>query len=411
MPTVTPRPSLALLGALTAMTPLAIDAYLPALPSLARDLDATTSATQLSLTALLLGLALGQLVAGPWSDAVGRRRPVLVGMLGFVVASVACALAPSVELLVGARFLQGAFGAAGVVCARAVVRDLYEGPDVARALSRLVLVMGLAPVLAPLVGGQLLRVTSWRGVFVFLAVFGSLLLAVSAWRLGETLPPERRRTGGVRATTRTFGVLLRDRPFCCHVLAAGFGFAALFAYLSGSSFVLQGSYSLSPQTYSLAFAANAVGFVVASQLGARLVRRTGARTLLLAGCVMQVTGGVVALVAAVTDGPLAIVLPGLFLVVSAIGLLSPNAAALALADHASVAGAASAMLGLASYLVAGAAAPLVGLGEEGSLLAMALVITGCAVGALAAALAAGRSGGPQLRGRSIKRDSTIVLSV
>lgn len=380
--------SLLVLGALTGLTPLAIDAYLPALPSLARDLEASSSTTQLTLTALLVGLAAGQLVAGPWSDAVGRRLPVLVGMLGFTAASLACALAPSVEVLVAARLLQGAFGAAGVVCARAVVRDLYDGPDLARALSRLVLVMGLAPVLAPLLGGQLLRVTSWRGVFVLLAAVGAALAVVCALRLVESLPVERRRAGGIAATVRVFGVLLRDRAFTCHVLAAGLGFAALFAYLSGSSFVLQTTYGLSAQEYSVVFAVNAVGFVVAAQVGSRLVRRTGARALLLAGGSAQLAGGVAVLVCALTDAPLAAVLPGLLVVVAAIGVISPHATALALADHAAVAGAASALLGLASYVVAGAVAPLVGLGGEGSPTAMALVITACAAGGLGCALAA-----------------------
>ena len=386
------RAPLLLLGALTALTPLAIDAYLPGLPSLARDLEASSSATQLSLTALLVGLALGQLVAGPWSDSVGRRRPVLVGVLGFTAASLACAAAPSVELLVVARLLQGAFGAAGVVCARAVVRDLFDGPDLARALSRLVLVMGAAPVLAPVVGAQVLRVTSWRGVFVLLALVGTALLAAAVARLPETHPAERRSDGGVRATLRVFGRLLRDRRFAGHVLAAGFGFAALFAYLSGSSFVLQGHYGLTPQAYSGVFAVNAVGFVVASQLGARLVRRTGPRAVLLGGCAAQVGGGAVVLVGALADAPLAVVLPGLALVVAAIGLISPCATALALADHADVAGAASALLGLASYVVAGGVAPLVGLGGDAPL-GMALVVTGCAAAAGACALAAGRARG------------------
>jgi MFS transporter, DHA1 family, multidrug resistance protein len=380
---------LVLLGALTGLTPLAIDAYLPALPSLARDLDASSSATQLSLTALLVGLAVGQLVAGPWSDAVGRRPPVLVGLLGFVAASVACAAAPTVELLVAARFVQGAFGAAGVVCARAVVRDCFEGPDLVRALSRLVLVMGAAPVLAPLLGAQVLRVTSWRGVFGLLAAVGLALLLTALLRMPETHPPDRRRPGGAGATARTFGGLLRDRPFTCHALASGLGFAALFAYLSGSSFVLQEHYGLSPGSYSVAFAVNALGFVVASQVGSRLVRRLGARRLLLTGGAVQVAGGGVVLVAALTGAPLPVVLPGLLLVVSSIGLISPNATALALADHAAVAGAASALVGLLSYVVAGGVAPLVGLGGSDPT-GMALVITACAALGLGSAVLAGR---------------------
>lgn len=379
---------LALLGALTGLTPLAVDAYLPALPSLAADLGASDSAAALSLSALLVGLALGQVLAGPLSDAVGRRRPVLVGTAVFAVASVTCAFAPSVEVLIVLRLLQGLAGAAGVVCSRAVVRDLYDGPEAAQAFARLVLVMGAAPVLAPVLGAQVLRRTDWRGVFVVLAVAGAVLLALASRLLVETLPPERRRPGGVRSTLRTFRSLLRDHAFVLHGLANGLAFGAMFAYISGSPFVLQQVYDLSPQLFSLVFGTNAAGFVLLSQVSARLVRRTDSRRLLLAGGAVQVTGAALLLAASAAGTGLPGILPGLFLAVAGVGLVGPNATALALADHREVAGAASALTGLASFVLGGLAAPVVGLAGGGPR-AMAGVIAACAVGAAGCALAAG----------------------
>lgn len=382
---------LALLGCLTGLTPLAIDAYLPALPELARDLHASSSQAQLTLSALLIGLAVGQAVAGPLSDAVGRRRPVLGGLALFSLISLLCAFAPDVRVLIALRFLQGASGAAGVVCARAVVRDLFTGVAMARAFARLVLVMGAAPVLAPILGAQLLRVTTWRGVFVALSVAGALMLAFAVRLLKETLPPERRHPGSVGATLRTFALLLRDRSYLCHALAGAFSFAAMFAYISGSPFVLQQVYGLSPERFSLAFGLNAAAFVGMAQLGARLVHRTGARALLLAGTTVQVTGGVGLLVALGTGTGLAGLLPGLFLVVGSVGFTAPNATALALADHGAIAGSASALLGLGQYVLGGTAAPLVGLAGKDTAAPMAVVITVAAVCALTAALLAGRS--------------------
>ncbi len=379
---------LALLGALTGLTPLAIDAYLPALPSMARDLEATDSAVQLSLTALLVGLALGQVVAGPVSDAVGRRLPVLVGLVGFTVASLACVVAPNVETLVALRLLQGVTGAAGVVCSRAIVRDLYEGVDLARAFARLLLVMGAAPVLAPVLGAQVLRATSWRGVFVVLAVTGALLLALSVVLLKETLPPAARHPAGPRTVARTFARLLRDRPFVLHGLAGGLGFSAMFAYIAGSSFVLQEVYGLSPLAFSAAFALNAGSFVVVSQLGARLVRRFGSRRLLLWGGGQQVTGAVLLTVAVLSDAPLWLVMVGLVVAVSGVGFIGPNATALALADHGQVAGAASALTGMASFVLGGVTAPLTGVGDRPAV-SMAVVVLGAAVLGLACAVGAG----------------------
>ena len=347
-PAAPPRGRFLLLGALTGLTPFAIDAYLPALPSLTRDLQTTSSATQLTLAALLVGLATGQLVAGSYSDRLGRRSPALAGLFGFVLASVGCALAPSVEVLIGVRFVQGFAGAAAVVVARAIVRDLYGGAAAARAYASLMLVMGAAPILAPVVGAQVLRLTSWRGVFVVLALLGLLLLAATARSLPETLPPERRTAGGLGVTLQIFGRLARDPGFVLPSLAGGAAFAAMFAYISGSPYVLQQVHGLSPQLYSLVFAGNAATLIVLSQVSGRLVARTGPLALLLTGAVVSVVGASLLVVSALADLGLAGVLPALVLVVGAVGLVSPNATALALADHGRTAGAAQRAAGPAA---------------------------------------------------------------
>src|SRR5437763_10722880 len=272
-----------ILGALTAFGPLSIDMYLPALPSLSRDFGTGASQAQLTLSACLLGLALGQVIAFPISDAQGRRRPLLFGLAADTLASLLCVVAPSVFVLVALRFVQGCAGAAGIVIARAIVRDLYSGVAAARFFSLLMLVNGLAPILAPIFGGLLLRFTSWRGVFIVLAIIGTLLLLAAATGLGETLPPERRQSGGVLATITTFRQLLANRSFMGYALSCGLAFAAMFAYIAGSPFVLQEIYGLSPQLFSVIFGTNALGLETASQLNGRLVGRWPPVRLLVAG--------------------------------------------------------------------------------------------------------------------------------
>ncbi|HEV7213558.1 MAG TPA: Bcr/CflA family multidrug efflux MFS transporter [Chloroflexota bacterium] len=369
-----------ILGALTAFGPLSIDMYLPALPSLSREFGDSPSQTQLTLSACLLGLALGQTVAGPFSDALGRRRPLLVGLAAYALASLLCAFAPSVGVLVALRFVQGC--AAGIVIARAVVRDMYSGVAVARYFAVLMLVNGLAPILAPIFGGQLLRFTSWRGVFVTLTVVGLLLLLATATGLGETLPAERRQSGGLATTLATSRRLLGDRAFLGVALSGGLAFAAMFSYISGSSFVLQDIFGVSPQQFSFIFGLNALGIVVAGQVSGRLVGRVAPQRLLETGLILQATGGV-ALLGMVTIGVgLAGVLPSLFLVVASVGLVMPNATALALVGHPRTAGSASALLGVLQYAIGAAAAPLVGIGGTRTAMPMALVIAALGVCAL-----------------------------
>lgn len=372
------------LGALTAFGPLSLDMYLPGLPELARDLGTSAATAQLTLTACMVGLAAGQLLAGPLSDARGRRRPLLIGLALYALVSALCALAPSIWALLPLRLVQGAAGAAGIVIARAVVRDLHEGEAAARFFALLTLVNGLAPIAAPIVGGQLLGVTDWRGIFWVLAAIGVALLAVG-WRfVPETLPPPRRHGGGLRATTGVFGRLLRDRVFVGYALAQGLGAGMMFCYIAGSPFVLQEIHGLSAQQFSVAFAVNALGIVLFAQASARLVGRLGPRRLLAAGLWIGLAGAAGLLLAVVSDAGLSAILPAFFAIVASLGLVAPNATALALSGEPAIAGSASALLGLSQYLFGAALAPLAGIGGADTALPLAVVIAALGVASVAA---------------------------
>ncbi|EGX55096.1 membrane transporter [Streptomyces zinciresistens K42] len=380
-----------ILGGLTATPPLAMDMYLPALPQVTGALSAPAATVQLTLTACLAGMALGQLVVGPMSDRWGRRRPLLTGLAVYVVATALCALAPTVQSLIAFRLAQGLAGAAAIVIARAVVRDLYDGLAMARFFSTLMLISGVAPIVAPLVGGQILRVTDWRGVFVVLTVVGALLACLVWRRLPETLAPQDRHRGGVGEALRTMRALLADRAFAGYTLTGGFAFAALFAYIAASPFVIQEIYGASPQTFSLLFGLNSVGLVAVGQInGKLLVGRVGLDRVLGAGLVVVVLAAAVLLLMALGafgEAGLVPVAAALFVLMSAMGITLPNTQALALQRTRHAAGSASALLGTTSFLIGAVASPLVGVaGEDTAVpmavvqLAAALVALGCFVG-------------------------------
>jgi MFS transporter, DHA1 family, multidrug resistance protein len=373
-----------LLGGFTAFGPLSMDLYLPAFPQLADDLGASEAAVQLTLTADVIGLVIGQLVLGPLSDARGRRGLLIGSTLVCAVASVLCALAPSVGWLTAWRFLQGASGGGGIVLARAVAADLTTGVAAARLFSLFMTVSSVAPIAAPVLGGVLLAATgSWRPMFWVLAGT-SLVLAAAALRvLPETLAADRRHTGGLRATGRAFVDLGRDRGFTGYALTVALAYASLFGYLAASSFVLQDLYGLSATQFSLAFALNAAGSIVLGLLNARLVKRFAVRRILVVGLVASTVAAAV-LVAAVLGGwGLVAVLVPLFLVVASRGLVSANATVLGIGRSAA-AGSASAVLGACMFAGGVLVTPLLALGGEGTALPMALVVAG---GALAALLA------------------------
>jgi DHA1 family bicyclomycin/chloramphenicol resistance-like MFS transporter len=376
-----------LLGGLTAFGPLSIDMYLPALPAIGRDLAASESVIQLTLTACLIGLAIGQVVAGPVSDALGRRRPLLIGVAAYVLTSLLCAVAPTAPILVALRLLQGLAGAAGIVIARAIVRDLYSGVAAARYFSRLILIFGIAPILAPVLGAQILRFTSWHGIFLALAVVTAVLWLGAARALPETLPVERRRSGSFGDTVQTFRRLAADTPFLGYAVSGGLGFGAMFAYIAGSPFVLQSIYHISPQTFSLIFGLNALGFVITSQINGSLVSRIPPARLLTAGVTVTAVAGLALLAVILVGGlGLAAVLLPLFVLVSSVGFVVPNAVALALSRHPEAAGTGSALLGVIQSGIGAAGAPLVGIAGIATALPMAAVIATSGVGAILARL-------------------------
>ena len=360
------RPGMArmalLLGAFVAIGPLTIDMYLPALPTITTQLETTSAAVQLTLTGTLVGLALGQLVLGPVSDALGRKRPLLAGTALHVLASLLVLVAPNLAVLGALRVLQGVGTAAGAVIALAIVRDLYDGRAAATMLSRLFLVLGAAPVLAPTIGGELLRFTSWRGIFALLAVYGVLMVVVGARALPETLPPERRQSSGVVGTLRGYRSLFRDRAYVGLVLVAGLTMAGLFSYVSGSAFVYQGEFGLDEQQFGLLFGAGAFWLIAATQANPLLLRRFSPQQLLVAGTVAGAAGGAALVMLAGTGtGGLPAVVVSLWVVLFACGLALPNAPALALSRHGEAAGTAAALLGAVQFGVGAVVSPVVGL--------------------------------------------------
>lgn len=371
----------AILGFLSAVAPLSIDMYLPALPALGRDLHAATSVAQLSLTACLIGLAIGQLLAGPISDARGRKGPLLVGTAVYTAASLLCAITNSISLLIILRLVQGLAGSAGLVIRRAVVRDLFEGHAMTEFFALLMLVNGVAPIAAPILGGQILRFSSWHGVFVVLTVLGCLMF-ISVWfGLPESLPKSRRQQGGVRHTSTAIGILLRDQHFVGYSVTIGLIFAAMFAYISGSPFVLQGMFGLSPQMFSVVFATNGLGIIVAGQVTARLSRRFGETRVLIGGLALVGLASLVFLLMLAVKAPLTGVLPPLFFVVCTVGIVAPTATSLAMQEQGNRAGSAAAVIGVPQMLLGAFAAPLVGIMGSRADLPLGVVVVLCDLGA------------------------------
>ncbi len=379
------RPGLVLiLGSLSALGALSIDMYLPAMPSMSRQLHASGPAIQLTLTVFVIGLAAGQVLAGPLSDMWGRRRPLLAGMALYVAGSVWCALVPGIGQLIAARLVQSLGAAVAAVLARAIVADLFRGTAMTQFFSALMLVNGVAPIAAPVIGGQLLTVATWRAIFALLAGAGAVLLLAVAVALPESLPAPRRQPASLLPTARSLAGLASDWRYLRYVLAAALMFAAVFAYISGSSLVLQQDYGLSAQQFSLVFAVNGLGIVLFGQASGFLADRAASeRTLLRFSLAAASLGALGVLLAAALGLPLPMLLVCLFAVVSMLGVVLPNATSLAMADHGSAAGAASSLQGLLQFLVGGLAAAAMGLAGQGTAVPMAATMFACTAAAVA----------------------------
>jgi DHA1 family bicyclomycin/chloramphenicol resistance-like MFS transporter len=374
------------LGALTAFAPVGVDLYLPAFPSIAERLDSTIGSVQLSLSTYMVGLAAGQLLYGRLSDIHGRRGPMLAGISLYVAASIACAFAPSVEVLVALRLLQGLGGCAGIVIARAIVRDLFEGEEAARFFSLLTLVFAVAPVVAPLLGGQFLALAGWRAIFVALAAYGVLCLAAVLW-LPETLPPERRRASGLSDALASYREVLVNRSFAAYAAAGSLATGALMAYLASSPAVVIEQLGVSPQAFGLVFGANSLGIMAVAQLTGRSLGRFGIERVLLWGLATQAAAAVALLVVAVSGASnRATLLPLMFVVVASVGAILPTSTALAMAPFPHAAGAASAAFGALQTGLPAITAAIVSAIALMPATGMGIVLAACSVLALTSLL-------------------------
>ncbi|WP_295465093.1 multidrug effflux MFS transporter [uncultured Pseudomonas sp.] len=370
---------LLILGALSAFAPFAIDMYLPSFPSLARSFATDIEHVQLSLAVYFAGLASGQLFYGPLADRFGRRVPLLIGIALFCLASLGCALAPSLPWLIAARFVQALGGCAGMVIARAVVRDLCEPIAAARAFSQIMLVTGIAPILAPFAGSLLLSTFGWQAIFVSLALFAAACgTAVALW-LPESLPAHHPRAP-LSGALRNYLRLLGDRTFMGHTLTGGIAMAGMFAYISGSPFVLIELYGVKPEHYGWVFGLNAAGFILLGQLNARLVVRQGPAFWLRRAVVAYAAAGLILLlVGAFQPKALPVLMLPLFCAIALLGGIVPNASACALAGQGANAGSASALMGSLQFILAALASSSVGALHNGTVVPMCAVLALCAV--------------------------------
>jgi DHA1 family bicyclomycin/chloramphenicol resistance-like MFS transporter len=367
------------LGLLAAVGPLATDMYLPALPGVAADLDATTAAVQASLMAFFLAVAVGQIVYGPVSDSFGRKSPLYFGMALYAIGSMGCSLAPTIEWLIALRFVQGLGACAGMTIPRAVARDLYTGSDAARLMALIMLVFSVAPILAPLFGSIVIAVAGWRVIFIAVGAFGIVGLVVTAFILVETRPAEKRIAIDIRSVLRGYRTLLGDRYYLGVVFVGGFGMSAFFSFLAGSSFVYIDHFGLTPTQYGLAFSVNAIAFIGSAQLTGRIGRRIGLQAMVRAASTFS--AAVLLAVLAVTLAGLdnvAVLIVMLLPAFGGLGLVIPSTLALALENYGPTAGTAAALLGTLQLVTGAAVIAAVGLVSGGTVVPMVAAMAGCA---------------------------------
>ncbi|MYL28755.1 Bcr/CflA family efflux MFS transporter [Halobacillus halophilus] len=364
-----------LLGMLGILGPLNIDMYLPSFPAIASDLNTSASLVQLSLTACLIGLAVGQIVVGPISDAQGRKKPLIIFLSLFSIASLLCALAPNIIVLVMARFLQGFTASAGIVLSRAVVRDVFTGRELTKFFALLMVINATAPMIAPMTGGAILLLpfSTWETIFFFLSIVGAAIVFTVIGKMPETLPEERRIPSSVKESILTIGRLLKDRSFIGYALTIGFVHGGSFAYVSGTPFVYQGIYQVSPQVFSVLFGMNGLAIITGSFLIGRLGGIIHERSLLRTAVLTAVTATGFLLVMTLMEGPLYSIVIPIFIYMTAMGMVLTSTFTLAMEHQGHRAGSASAVLGMLPLLFGAVVSPLVGL-DETSAVPMGLIL-------------------------------------
>lgn len=371
------------LGLLTALGPFTIDLYLPAFPIIGHELNVSATAVQLTLTATTIGFAAGQLIVGPFSDKFGRRMPLVLATSLHVAASVGAAMSTDITMLGIFRVLQGIGAAGGGVVAMAMIRDLFGGYQLVRMLSRMSLVNGMAPILAPVIGSQLLGIMDWPGIFWFLAGYGALVVIAAFMFIVETLPPERRHSGGVSVRGR-YKAVFSDRIFVGTLFVGGFNFAALFTYLSASTFLFQTTYGFTPQQYGFLFAANSLGIVSGVQIAAYLMRHTGPQWVIAWATVGQVCAAAAMIIFDQLGLGLWGIMVPLWFFICFTGFMFPSVQVMGLARNGRQAGTAASLLGATTFGFAGIITPVVGLLGVASATPMALIMGSCILLAIAA---------------------------
>jgi DHA1 family bicyclomycin/chloramphenicol resistance-like MFS transporter len=363
-----------LLGAFSALGPLTIDMYLPSFPQIAASFGTHASFVQLSLTACLIGLGLGQMIMGPLSDVHGRRKPVIISLMLYLAASFVCAISPNIYWFIAARFVQGFAASAGIVISRAIVRDIYSGPELTKFFSMLMLINNLFPMIAPMAGSGVISFTTWVGVFVVLGIVGLVLAILATMNLKETLPVENRVSGNFGELLTGIRALLKDQQFIGYALAQGIMIGGVFAYVSGTPFIYQNIYGASPQLFALLFASNGISLIIGSQVVGRFSKVFSERKFVVLGLLLSCMASFAALLVILMHGPLlALVIP-LFFFVASIGMTSTASFVLAIESQGQRAGSASALLGLLPFVLGACTSPLVGIAGENSAVPMGVII-------------------------------------
>ncbi len=381
-----------LLAVFSAIGPFTIDMYLASFPKIMGDFETKASMVQASLTSCILGIAFGQIIMGALSDVHGRRKPLLISMIVYAVSSFACAFAPNMTVFIVLRFIQGFAGSAGIVISRAIVRDLYSGIELTKFFSLLTVIGNLAPMIAPLSGSAIIIFSPWVGIFIFLGCFGVLLSALTAMKIKESLPVERRVSSDFIGILRNFKELFKHKRFMGYALVQGILFSGIFAYISGASFVYQKIYDVTPQVFSLLFALNGISLILGAQVVKLLAGKIKEDSILLIGLVLAFVSGTIVLIEVFVHGPLMMLVLALFFLNAAIGITGPTSFTLAMESQGHIAGSAAALLGVMPTLLGAVTAPLVGIAGEYSAVPFGVIIFTTSLFSIIAYAALARNG-------------------